>query len=139
MTPGFPKLWFLIMFCLNPVQINETESRPQNTWRRGGSRISRSTMLLQRPMRSLTHTARCRRYIYSPECLGIMSKRSTIQLPQRKTVDFSKNIFLRKKASDNSQQDKSQNKENIKRRDKKPSYDKSSFIRMLKVYTNNIN
>ena len=133
MTPGFPKLWFLIMFCLSPVQINETESRLQNTWRRGGSRISRSTMLLQRPMRSLTHTARCRRYIYSPECRGIMSKRSTIQLPQRKTVDFGKNIFLRKKSSDNTEQGNSQNNEDIIRRYKKPCYNKSGFIRIHKV------
>jgi len=26
-------------------------------------------------MRSLTHTAKCRRFIYSPECLGIMSRK----------------------------------------------------------------
>ena len=110
MTSRLPKLWLLIMFCLNPAQINETESRPQSSWRRGATRMSRSTMLLQRPMRSLTHTARCRRYIYSPECRGIMSKRSTIQMPQRNTVDFGKNIFLRKKES-LTEQNKSQSRE----------------------------
>ena len=52
----------------------------------------RSTAFLRRPMRSLTHTAKCRRwlerpryywgsvrdsfrFIYSPECLGIMSRK----------------------------------------------------------------
>merc|ERR1711990_1303539 len=64
-----------IIACLAPSGLVEPRPALSAGWPGRGSRLLRSTAFLRRPMRSLTHTAKCRRFIYSPECLGIMSRK----------------------------------------------------------------
>ena len=99
-TLNFLWLWLLLLLCL--THGFEAKSFHNRRYQNFG-RISRSTATIhQRQMRSLTHTARCRRYIlyfvssvfqflsspimqryiYSSECRGIMSKRSQTSDPE---------------------------------------------------------
>ena len=52
----------LLMFCLNPSAIwLESRLALSPGWKGRSSRLLRSTGGLRRPLRSLTHTAKCRR------------------------------------------------------------------------------
>merc|ERR1711997_633272 len=74
-TPSRMFHLLLIIFCLDPWILVEPRPALSPGWAGRGSWFLRSAAFLRRPMRSLTHTAKCRRFIYSPECLGIMSRK----------------------------------------------------------------
>ena len=55
-----------------PLLLVSSRSRPSsNSIRARGVR----SLTHQRPLRSLGHTAKCRRFVFAPACRGIMSKR----------------------------------------------------------------
>ena len=118
----------LLMFCLNPSAIwLESRLSLSPGWKGRSSRLLRSTGGLRRPLRSLTHTAKCRRwlgpsswrsladhfrFIYSPECLGIMSKRST----ESESSTSDDNIETSKAPEENQEEEKLLNRRHILRR-----------------------
>ena len=68
-----PRL-LLVWLFLNSSPLVLVSSRSQTSTHAIQARSVRS-LTHPRPLRSLGHTAKCRRFVYAPACRGIMSKR----------------------------------------------------------------